>query len=159
MERLRPLGLVKGNKKLPRSVVEAIEQSRLVGGMSIAIDARPDEVIGPLTTEMGGVAAAVRVMDVQKGPPMSLELDWAGELESWTVKDVPALVDQLNKRFIDEEGVKVLVMAGEYEEMLQVWAVREDVLEVLLSTSLLSDAWNVKKLRRRFDEEDGDEEE
>ena len=158
MERLRALGLVKGKGALPRSVLQACDEGRLVGGLSLALDVRIDEVLGPLTAAMGGAAAPVRVLDVRAGRPTKVEVEWGEGLEVWTVEDVPDLVDQLNERFIDEAGVKVLVLLGEHEDMLQVWALREDVLEVLLSTSLLDGAWNGRGLRRRFDGGDDEEE-
>lgn len=157
MERLRPLGLVKGSKKLPKTVLEACDAGRLVGGLSLALDARVDEVLGPLTAAMGGEAAKLRVLDVSVGPKTKLELEWGEGVEVWKVKGVEDLAAQLNARFLDDERVKVLVVLGEYEDMLQVWALRDDVLEVLLTTSLLDGAWNERALRRRFEVDDEEE--
>lgn len=151
MKRLAALGLIRGEGELPTRLLEACHDERLVGGLSLSLRATPDEVVGPLTHAMGGAATKVRVLDVRSGPPMALELGFGGGVtETWTVEDVDALIEQLGDFFRDDDAVKPLVVLGEWEGMLQVWALRADLLEVLLSTQLLDGARNLEALREDY---------
>lgn len=154
MKRLKVLGLLKDpEQELPRSLVEACHEEQLVGGVSLSRRATPDEVLGPLTFAMGGVAAKVKLLDVRHGPgaSMTLELRVEGAEERWKVRDVEDLIEQLGERFLDDDEVKQLVVLGEFEGMLQVWALRPDVLEALLHTRLLDGATNLRTLREFFE--------
>ncbi len=157
MKRLRTLGLVQGRGALPKSLREACYDERLVGGLSISLRASADEVMGPLTHAMGGPATKLKVLDVRTGTPMVIEVQWGELKEKWEVESVEALITNLGDLFRDEDDVKPLVVLGEWEDMLQVWALRWDVLEVLLSTQLLDEARNVATLRARFDEDEDEE--
>jgi hypothetical protein len=151
LERLRALGLVNGEEALPASALEACEQGRLVGGLSISLRATADELVGPLTHAMGGAARDLKVLDVLGPSPLRLELSWRGSLKTWVVDDVEHLITRLDDFFGDEDDVKPLVILGEWEDQLQVWALRWDLLEVLLSTQLLASARNINALREFFD--------
>lgn len=148
MQRLRALGLLNDDGPLPTRLTEACFEERLLGGLSLSRRATPDEAFGPLTRVMGGAAASLRLADVRTDPCV-LELTRG---DSWQVDDVPALLERLNDAFFDVDGVKVLVLLGEWEGMLQVWALTPEVLEVLLSTRLLDGAPNVEGLRASFDD-------
>lgn len=152
MKRLETLGLLKEGASAPRSLVEACHDEQLVGGVSLSQRATPDEVLGPLTFAMGGLAAKVKLLDVlRSGSALTLELRVDGAEERWKVRDVEDLIEQLGERFLDDDDVKQLVVLGEHEGMLQVWALRPDVLEVLLHTRLLDGAANLRTLREFFE--------
>lgn len=152
MKRLTVLGLLKDTElPLPSSLVEACHEEQLVGGVSLSRRATPDEVLGPLTFAMGGAAAKVKLLDVRSGPSMTLELRVDGEEDRWKVRDVDDLIEQLGERFLDDDDVKQLVVLGEHEGMLEVWALRPDVLEALLHTRLLDGATNLRTLREFFE--------
>lgn len=136
MTRFREWGLVVGDAPLPRTLRRACHEERLVGGLSLSLRVLPDEVVGALTYAMGGAARKFRVLDVREGPPLSMEVEWGSMLEKWDVEDVPTLIKNLNSLFEAESDVKVLVELGEWEDMLQVWAVpkaREHAVRDLLS--------------------------
>ncbi len=151
MKRLRALGLVSGKGALPKRLLEACHEERLVGGMSISLRALPDEVVGPLTHAMGGAATRLKVLDVRTTHPMVMEIQWLDVKEKWEIESVESLIHALGDLFLDEPEVKALVVLGEWEDMLQLWALRTDVLEVLLSTNLLDEARNVATLRERYE--------
>jgi hypothetical protein len=150
LERLRPLGLIQGDDPLPARLEQACFDERLVGGLSMSLRATPDELVGPLAFAMGDTATSLKVLDVRAGETMVLEVRWRGQVERWAVPDVETLVERLTDLFIDEDSVRHLVVLGEWESMLCVWALRIEVLEVLLSTQLLDGARNLMALRDRF---------
>ncbi len=123
MIRLREWGLVVGAEPLPPTLRRACHESRLVGGLSLSLRVLPDEVVGALTYAMGGAARKLRVLDVREGPPMSMEVEWGATHETWDVDDVPTLINNLNSLFEAERDVNTLIVLGEWEDMLQVWAV------------------------------------
>lgn len=151
MNRLPLMGLAKGEGPLPRTLLEACHEARLVGGHSLSLRASPDEVVGWLAHAMGGAAKALKVLDVKKGEPPVLEVQCGEVREDWPARDLPELIQFLNGLFPDDDEVKALVVIGEWEDMLQVWAVSNDALEVLLETSLLNGAWNLGELKDRFE--------
>ncbi|MBL8912820.1 MAG: hypothetical protein JNM17_19160 [Archangium sp.] len=149
MKRLRPLGLVVGDEELPRTLLEACDEERLVGGLSISLRATPDEVAVWLANAMGGVARGLRLLDVRGD---ELEVQCGAVLhEKWKVGSVSALIARLNETFCDDDGVKWLVELGEFEGSAQVWALAPEILEVLLETSLLEGATNRDALLSLFD--------
>jgi hypothetical protein len=148
MRRLVALGLVRGDEALPRTLAQACHKERLVGGLSLSLRATPDEVIGWLAHAMGGRARKLKVLDV-RGATLEVE---CGELhEHWRVDSLEALIDRLNETFCDDDGLKLLVVLGEHEDMLQAWALSPEVLEVLLETTLLDEARNRRTLRELLD--------
>jgi hypothetical protein len=158
MHRLRPLGLIVGEDELPAGLLEACHEGRLVGGLSLSLRTSPDEAVGWLAHAMGGEAKKLKVLDVRKGTPPVLQIQCGAVREDWPAHDLVELVAFLNELFPDDDAVKALVVLGEREDMLQVWALRNEVLEVLLGTQLLEGAWNLAALRDRFDEWADDEE-
>lgn len=158
MQRLRSLGLIVGDDALPASLLEACHESRLVGGMSLSLRASPDEAVGWLAHAMGGEAQRLKVLDVRTGEPPVLQIQCGDVREDWPTSDLPELIDFLNDLFPADDEVKALVVLGEWEDMLQVWPLRNDVLDVLLGTQLLARAWNLRALKDRFDEWAEDEE-
>lgn len=148
MTLIRELQLVQGRGPLPRRLLAACHAGRLVGGLSIALGATPDEVVGALTHAMGGAATRLRVHDVRTSRPVVMEVEWGGAREKWELEDVEALVHNLNDLLRDEAGVKRLVVLGEWEDMLQLWALERAALARLLDARLLDEARNAAALRR-----------
>jgi hypothetical protein len=148
MKLVRELGLAEGRGPLPKSLLRACHEARLVGGLSISLGATPDEVVGALTHAMGGAASRLKVHDVRTGRPLVMELEWDGLREQWELEDVEGLVHNLNDLLREVQGVKALVVLGEWEDMLQLWAVERGALQRLLEARLLDDARNVVTLRR-----------
>lgn len=102
----------------------------LVGGMSIAIDVKIDEAFGPLLEAIGGPAPRIKVLDITGDPPV-FRVVVGGKEHHWEVGGLEALLDVLNRGFKAEPTVKALVSLGEWEDMLQVWAVPKAALAVL----------------------------
>lgn len=148
MKLVRELGLAVGKGPLPKSLLRACHEERLVGGLSISLRATPDEVIGPLTHAMGGAALKLRVHDVRTTTPLVMEVEWEGLREKWELEGVEGLVHNLDDLLRDAPGVKLLVVLGEWEDMLQLWALERGALQRLLDARLLDDARNASVLRR-----------
>lgn len=151
MKLLRDLGLTQGRGALPKSLLKCCHQGRLVGGLSISLRATPDEVIGGLTHAMG--VKAFKVHDVRTSKPLVMEIEWGGVVEKWELEDVEALVHNLNDLCRDVPAVKPIVVLGEWEDMLQLWAVDREVLKKLLAGRLLDDARNASAVREILEEE------
>ncbi len=100
-----------------------------MGGLSIALDVKIDEALGPLLELMGGAAHQLRVLDI-RGKVFSVKL---GEQQhEWEIDGLESLVDTLNRGFAGQAGVKALVLLGEWDDMIQVWAVGKPVVGQLL---------------------------
>lgn len=98
--------------------------------MSIAIDVKIDEAFGPLLEAIGGPAPTMKVEDVAGDPPV-FHVVLAGKKHAWEVDSLPALLDTLNRAFAKDASVKALVDLGEWEDMLQVWALPKPALKAL----------------------------
>jgi hypothetical protein len=153
---LKRLGLLTGTGR-ERGLVRLCHARRLAGGLSVSLGATPDEVLGPLTHAIGGAALTLRVSDVRTGPPMVIHIEWGELKEKWEVRDVAALVHNLNDLFKSEPDARLVVVLGEWEDMLQLWPVERGALAKLLEARLLDDAFNVAALRRALEppEDDG----
>lgn len=158
-QRLKSLQLVQG-KGRQGSLLKLCHAGRLVGGLSVSWQVTPDEAIGALAHLKGGLATKLRVVDVRGKQPMQLEVrfelppDVLREAEGprvvtekWDVEDVPGLVHNLNDLYRDVRDVKLVVVLGEWEDMVQLWALPSPVLRELLDDGLLDDARNVRALR------------
>lgn len=121
MKKLREWGLIIGDEPLPTPLRRACHDGRLLGGLSLSLRAWPDEVISPLTHAVG--VQKFRVLDVRTTSPMVLEIEWGAVHEKWEVEDLTALIDNLNSLFDEAPALKELLVLGEWEDMLQVWAV------------------------------------
>src|SRR4051812_17099160 len=96
----------------------------LVGGVGIALDLRPDELIGPLCARLGGRASKLKVLDVrEERRGLELTIFFEGATERWDAEDPRALVAWLNDFFRKEPKVKAVAVLGEWEDMLQLWCV------------------------------------
>lgn len=158
-QRLKSLQLLQG-KGRQTSLLKLCHAGRLVGGLSVSWQVTPDEAIGALAHLKGGLATKLRVVDVRGKTPMQLEVRF--ELppdvlredegprvvtEKWDVEDVPGLVHNLNDLYRDVRDVKLIVVLGEWEDMVQLWALPRPTLRELLDDGLLDDVTNVRALR------------
>jgi hypothetical protein len=157
--RLKSLELITGRGRQP-SLLALCHAGRLVGGLSVASQVTPDEAIGAVTHVMGGVAAKLKVLDVRGTRPMNLEVrfelppDMLREdhgprvmTETWAVDDVPGLVHNLNDLYRQVRDVRPVVVLGEWEDMIHLWAVPRPALRALLAEGILDDARNGQALR------------
>jgi hypothetical protein len=101
----------------------------LSGGLSIALDVKIDEALGPLLETMGGAALMLRVLDI-RGKVFSVKL--SEQQHEWEIDGLESLIDTLNRGFGAAPDVKALVLLGEWEDMIQVWAVPKGLVEQLL---------------------------
>ena len=97
--------------------------------MSIALDVKIDEALGPLLEVIGGLARMIRVLDIQ-GPVFSVRI--GQQQHEWEIDGLESLIDTLNRAFADSAEVNALVLLGEWEDMIQVWAVGKPSLAGLL---------------------------
>ena len=113
-------------------ILQLCHRGALKGGLSVALDVRADELIGPLCQAVGGSARRLRIVDVRDHPVMELRIQY-GELEEpWEVEDLYALVNNLNDLLRDDRKAAAVAILGEWEDMLQLWCVPKDALGRLL---------------------------
>ncbi len=110
----------------------------LEGGLSVALDVRADELIGPLASTMGGMAAELKVIDVRDEPRPELTVRLAGLQKTWSVPDLDALVRHLNTLFKTDPSTKAVAILGEWEDALQLWALDKRALSELLRESFFT---------------------
>ena len=104
----------------------------LVGGLTVELDVRPDELLGPLTLALGGSATSVRAVDVVDGPPLRLSLHHRDHEETWELEDLYPFVLNLNDLLKDDKSSRVAAILGEWEDALQLWCVEKRRLAWLL---------------------------
>lgn len=167
---LKRLGLLVGTGQLPSSkhagteLLKWCHARRLRDGLSLALSVTPDEAIGPLSHAMDGCARQLKVLDVRRGSTPSLtELEVryvlvdelrnvpTARTERWEVEGVLGLVHNLNDLFREQREVRLLVVLGEWEDMLQVWALERPVLRELMDDGTLEGARNAPQLRSILD--------
>ncbi|HYV48944.1 MAG TPA: hypothetical protein VFA20_28990 [Myxococcaceae bacterium] len=105
-------------------------EGSLVGGMSVALGVRPDELFGYLAALVGGVVRRLKVLDVRDEPSPQMVMSYGPQETpvTWHVPNVRALVDHVN-RLGAESAVAVL---GEWEDALQLWCLPRSALRELL---------------------------
>lgn len=156
---LKALGLLTGTGRA-RSLLQLCHAGRLAGGLSVSLRATPDEVVGPLTHLMGGLARSLRVLDVRGARPMELEVQFKApadplrddegprlRVERWELDDVAGLVHNLNDLCRDDRASKLVAALGEWEDMLQLWALERSALRTLLEDETLRGVLNERALR------------
>jgi hypothetical protein len=132
---LTRLGLLANGAHIPpeaHSLTALCDAGVLEGGLSIALDLRPDELIGPLCEGIGGTARALKVLDVRDDPEVALIVDAGGGEESWEVRDPRDLVERCNDEFRDDAEARVVAVLGEWEDSLQLWCIPKRALSSLL---------------------------
>lgn len=122
----------------------------LEGGLSVALDVRPDELIGPLSAAMGGVARSLRVLDVREQPVLTLEVLVNGVEAELELERLEQLPEDLNALLAGAADVRPVAILGEREGALQLWCVPRASLDVLLDEAL-EGAWNVDQLDALLD--------
>ncbi len=154
---LRELGLLVGAGKAPKGLLALVHAGRVVGGLSISLRATPDEVFGSLVQALGGAATRLRLLDVRTGQPPVLEVQWGELREKWEVEDVAGLVHNLNDLFRDERDVRLGLVLGEWEDMLEVLCVPKALAPKLFASRLLDGARNASAVRRLLEPRDAPE--
>ena len=139
LPRLAALGLLLHPERLSgaeTSLRALCAAGALNGGLSVALDVRPDELVGPLCQQVGGPAPSLRVLDVRTAPA---EL-WVrvGDVEEhWPVPDLAALVDCLNSCYRAAPDARAIAQLGKWEDAQQLWCVGKPALVRLLEEGLL----------------------
>jgi hypothetical protein len=131
-ETLERLQLIRGSP--PEEPLRVLcHHDYLVGGMSISLDVKPDEALGQLLLTVGGPAPGLRVLDVVGPRPWIFSVKLADQRHEWEVDGLEALIDTLNIAYAPNPDVKALVQLGEWEDMLQVWALPKPTVSKLLA--------------------------
>ena len=147
VQRLSALGLLSTEESLPvgtPTLAALCAAGGLQGGLSVALDVRPDELVGPLCQRLGGEALRLRILEVRTSPQ---EL-WVRVHETearWPVPDVPALVRALNLAYRRVPTVRAIARLGVWDDAWQLWCLEKDRLPALLEADLLH-AENVEEL-------------
>ncbi len=114
------------------SLLRLCDAGLLQGGLSVALDVRPDELVGPLTQTMGGAARGFKLVDVRERRTLELHV-LVGELtERWEVEDLSALVHNMNDLYRDAPAVRAIAVLGEWADSLQLLCVDKRSLPRLL---------------------------
>jgi len=108
------------------------DDGALDGGLSIALDLRPDELIGPLCERIGGRARLLKVLDVREDPEIALIVDAGNGEEGWEVREPRDLVERCNEEFRDDVEARAVAVLGEWEDSLQLWCIPKRALSSLL---------------------------
>ncbi|NMO21633.1 hypothetical protein HPC49_32965 [Pyxidicoccus fallax] len=114
------------------SLLRLCDAGLLQGGLAVGHGVRADELVGPLTTAMGGSARRFKVVDVRERPVMELHVLTGDLSERWEVEDLSALVHNLNSLYRDAPDVRAIAELGEWEDALQLWCVDKRTLPRLL---------------------------
>ncbi|MGZ3446543.1 MAG: hypothetical protein ACXWLG_14515 [Myxococcaceae bacterium] len=132
---LERLGLLADGAHVPpeaHALTALCDAGVLEGGLSIALDLRPDELIGPLCEGIGGRARLLKVLDVRDDPEVALIVDAGRGEESWDIRDPRDLVERCNEEFRDDAEACAVAVLGEWEDSLQLWCIPKRALSSLL---------------------------
>ncbi len=132
---LERLGLLANGAHVPpeaHALTALCDAGVLEGGLCIALDLRPDELIGPLCERIGGRARLLKVLDVRDDPEVALIVDAGRGEESWEVRDPRDLVERCNEEFRDDAEACAVAVLGEWEDSLQLWCIPKRALSSLL---------------------------
>jgi hypothetical protein len=127
-----------------KSLLRRCFDGKLPGGLSVSLRATPDELIGPLLHALG--VTGFRLVDVRTGAPMVLEVAFREVHEKWELVDLEALVHNLNDLFRHSPELPVIVVLGEWQDMLQLWCAPRGEVLTHLNRHLLDDARNLRTL-------------
>lgn len=114
------------------SLLRLCDAGELVGGLTVAYDVRPDELVGPLTAAMGGAAKRFKLVDVRERPVLELHVLVGDSTERWEVEDLPALVHNLNDLYREAADVRAVAVLGEWNDALQLLCVDKRAVPKLL---------------------------
>jgi hypothetical protein len=131
---LEQLGLLTEGAHVPpgQQLLMLCDAGALEGGLSVALDLRPDELIGPLCERIGGSARQLKVLDVREDPEVSLIIDAGNGEESWEVREPRDLVERCNEEFREDAEARAVAVLGEWEDSLQLWCIPKRTLSSLL---------------------------
>jgi hypothetical protein len=131
---LQRLGLLSEGAHVPpgQQLLALCDAGALDGGLSVALDLRPDELIGPLCERIGGSARLLKVLDVRDDPEVALIIDAGNGEELWDVREPRDLVERCNEEFRDDAETRAVAVLGEWEDSLQLWCIPKRVLSSLL---------------------------
>jgi len=127
---LRKLQLLKGEPPQgPVHLLRMSAQGSLVGGMSVALGVRPDELFGYLAALMGEAVHRLKVLDVRDEPDLQMVMSYGPQETpmTWHVPDVRALVGHVNG--LGSE--RLMAVLGEWEDALQLWCLPRSALRAL----------------------------
>jgi hypothetical protein len=139
VQRMSALELLKARVPLPPgtpTLAGLCAAGVLQGGLSVALDVRPDELVGPLCQRLGGEALQLRILEVRTSP-QELWVLRDGKEARWPVPDVPALVHALNLAYRRVPTVRAIVLLGVWDAGWQLWCLEKDRLPALLEEDLL----------------------
>lgn len=140
LQRLSQLGLLKASFDRgslaetltpDRELLELCNAMALEGGLSVSLDVRPDELIGPLAMAMGGRARELKVIEVRDQPRREMTVRLGEWERTWVVQDLEALVRHLNHLFKSDPSSKALAVLGELEDQLQLWVLDKRLIASL----------------------------
>jgi hypothetical protein len=115
------------------ALLKLCDAGALVGGLSVALDVRPDELVGALCTAIGGTARSLRVVDVRERPRFTLVISYAGAEERWEISDAPGLAHNLNDLLRGDAAARAVAVLGQWEDSHQLWCVPKERLPQLKS--------------------------
>jgi hypothetical protein len=122
------------------SLLRLCDEGLLAGGLTVAYDVRPDELVGPLTAAMGGAARRFKLVDVREKPVLELHILAGDVTERWEVEDLAALVHNLNDLYRTAADVRAVAVLGEWHDALQLLCVDKRALPRLLRQSFFAPA-------------------
>src|SRR5450631_163668 len=150
VQRLFALGLLVPGwvpSEAPVTLAALCGAGALLGGLSVALDVRPDELVGPLCQRLGGAALELRILEVRASPP-ELWVRLAKKEERWAVPDIRALIRALNQGYRSVAKVAAIALLGERDDAWQLWCIPKGLLPTLQAEGLL-EAENAEELSAR----------
>ncbi|HTS81925.1 MAG TPA: hypothetical protein VMH40_15085 [Myxococcaceae bacterium] len=132
---LQRLGLLAEGAQVPtgqQALAALCDAGILEGGLTVALDLKPDELIGPLCERIGGAARNLKVLDSRDDPEVALLVDAGEGEELWEVREPRDLVERCNEEFRNDVEAKVVAVLGEWEDSLQLWCIPKRLLPALL---------------------------
>ena len=131
---LQHLGLLNAGAHVPpgQQLLSLCDAGVLDGGLTVALDLRPDELIGPLCERIGGSARLLKVLDVREDPEVALIVDAGNGEEGWEVREPRDLVERCNEEFREDIEARAVAVLGEWEDSLQLWCIPKRALSSLL---------------------------
>ena len=110
---LQRLDLLADGAHVPpeQQLLALCDAGALEGGLTIALDLRPDELIGPLCERIGGSAQLLKVLDVREDPEVALIIEAGKGEESWEVREPRDLVERCNEEFRDDDEARAVLPA------------------------------------------------
>lgn len=150
--RVTALGLLKPGAPLSAApgladadLLQLCNAGLLDGGLTVALDVHPDELIGPLAATAGGRARLLKVIEVRE-KPAEMILSLTGSEHRWSVSGLVQMVDHFNELFGNDASVKAVAVLGDWDKALQLWCLRKALLPKLLQERFFSPL-NLSKLR------------